>query len=76
MWIPNEEAIYDVPLEEVWPSVRQFFTDSKLPFREDKGSFVLETYAAPGHCSSSRAPRSSRARTRTKPWTSVSSMST
>ncbi len=42
-WIPNEEAIYDAPLEEVWPSVRQFFTDSKLPFREDKGSFVLET---------------------------------
>lgn len=41
--IPNEEAIYDAPLEEVWPSVRQFFTDNHLPFREDKGSFVLET---------------------------------
>jgi hypothetical protein len=41
--IPNEEAIYDEPLEEIWPSVRQFFTDNKLPFREDKGSFVLET---------------------------------
>ncbi len=41
--IPDEEAIYDMPLEEVWPSVRQFFTDSGLPYREDKGTFVLET---------------------------------
>jgi hypothetical protein len=41
--IPNEEAIYDAPLEELWPSVRQFFTDNHLPFREDKGSFVLQT---------------------------------
>ncbi|HYH97729.1 hypothetical protein [Hyalangium sp.] len=41
--IPDEEATYDLPLEEVWPSVRQFFTDNGLPFREDKGSFVLET---------------------------------
>jgi hypothetical protein len=41
--IPDEEAIYDLPLEEMWPSVRQFFTDNQLPFREDKGSFVLET---------------------------------
>ena len=35
--IPDGEAIYDVPLEEVWPSVQQFFTDNKLSFREDKG---------------------------------------
>ncbi|MDY7227086.1 hypothetical protein [Hyalangium rubrum] len=41
--IPDEEAIYDVPLEELWPSVHQFFTASQLPFREDKGRFVLET---------------------------------
>ncbi|MFY0528803.1 hypothetical protein ACN28I_38470 [Archangium gephyra] len=41
--IPNEEAIYDAPLEELWPSVRRFFTDNQLPFREDKGSFVLQT---------------------------------
>ena len=27
----------------MWPSVRQFFTDNGLPFREDRGSFVLET---------------------------------
>ncbi|HYO71544.1 MAG TPA: hypothetical protein VEU33_36235, partial [Archangium sp.] len=41
--IPDGEAIYDVPLEELWPSVRQFFTDHQLSFREDKGNFVLET---------------------------------
>ena len=41
--IPDEEAIYDMPLEEVWPSVRQFFTDNQLSYREDKGTFVLET---------------------------------
>ncbi len=41
--IPNEEAIYDAPLEEVWPEVRRFFIDNKVPFREDKGSLVLET---------------------------------
>ncbi|MFY0571105.1 hypothetical protein ACN28E_45750 [Archangium lansingense] len=41
--IPNEEAIYEAPLEDVWPSVRQFFTDNHLPFREDKDSLVLQT---------------------------------
>lgn len=41
--IPDEEAIYDMPLEEIWPSVRQFFTDNQMSFREDKGTFVLET---------------------------------
>jgi hypothetical protein len=41
--IPDEEAIYDMPLEEIWPSVRQFFTDNQLSFREDKGTYVLET---------------------------------
>ncbi|MFL5350975.1 MAG: hypothetical protein ACJ8AT_39910 [Hyalangium sp.] len=41
--IPDEEAIYDMPLEEIWPSVRQFFTDNQLSYREDKGTFVLET---------------------------------
>ena len=41
--IPDEEAIYDLPLEEVWPSVRQFFADNGLSFREDTGSMVLET---------------------------------
>ncbi|HZI15124.1 MAG TPA: hypothetical protein VE153_32430 [Myxococcus sp.] len=41
--IPDREAIYDRPLEEVWPEVRQFFTENSLPFREDKGSMVLQT---------------------------------
>jgi hypothetical protein len=41
--IPDEEAIYEAPLEELWPAVRQFFTDNQLAFREDKGNFVLET---------------------------------
>ncbi|RKG90251.1 hypothetical protein [Corallococcus terminator] len=40
---PDYEAIYDVPLEEMWPSVREYFTNANLPFREDKGSGVLET---------------------------------
>jgi hypothetical protein len=41
--LPDEEAIYDMPLAEVWPSVRQFLTDNQLSFREDPGTFVLET---------------------------------
>ncbi|MBN8229235.1 hypothetical protein JYK02_17130 [Corallococcus macrosporus] len=40
---PDHEAIYDVPLEEMWPSVRQYFTEAHLPYREDRGSMVLET---------------------------------
>ncbi|QDE66451.1 hypothetical protein BHS09_05220 [Myxococcus xanthus] len=43
LFIPDGEAIYERPLEEVWPEVRQFFTENKLPFKEDKGSLVLET---------------------------------
>ncbi|WIG95055.1 hypothetical protein KGD87_31875 [Myxococcus sp. SDU36] len=43
LFIPDGEAIYERPLEEVWPEVRQFFTENKLPFKEDKGSRVLET---------------------------------
>ena len=41
--IPDEEAVYDAPLEEVWPGVRQFFTDHQLSFREDKGGYRLQT---------------------------------
>ncbi|MFP2934548.1 hypothetical protein ACLESO_57465, partial [Pyxidicoccus sp. 3LG] len=41
--IPDREAIYDRPLEEMWPEVRHFFTENGLPFREDKGSMVLQT---------------------------------
>ncbi|AKF79728.1 hypothetical protein MFUL124B02_05965 [Myxococcus fulvus 124B02] len=40
---PDREAIYDRPLEEMWPEVRGFFTRNELPFREDQGSRVLET---------------------------------
>ncbi|MBZ4332108.1 hypothetical protein NR800_32845 [Corallococcus interemptor] len=40
---PDYEAIYDVPLEEMWPSVREYFTAARLPYREDRGSLVLET---------------------------------
>ncbi|WP_164008175.1 hypothetical protein [Pyxidicoccus trucidator] len=41
--IPDREAIYERPLEEMWPQVREFFTENKLPYREDKGSMVLQT---------------------------------
>ncbi|WP_338873629.1 hypothetical protein [Myxococcus stipitatus] len=41
--IPDREAIYDRPLEEMWPEVRGFFTRNELSFREDRGSMVLET---------------------------------
>ncbi|MFP2909971.1 hypothetical protein ACLESD_34015 [Pyxidicoccus sp. 3LFB2] len=41
--IPDREAIYDRPLEEMWPEVRTFFSENELPFREDPGSMVLET---------------------------------
>ncbi|WP_164008177.1 ChaN family lipoprotein [Pyxidicoccus trucidator] len=41
--IPDREAIYDRPLEEMWPEVRTFFTENNLPYREDKGSMVLQT---------------------------------
>ncbi|MFY1831647.1 hypothetical protein ACN47A_37380 [Myxococcus fulvus] len=41
--IPDREAIYDRPLDEMWPEVREFFTRNKLPFREDRGSMVLQT---------------------------------
>ncbi|RYZ34259.1 MAG: hypothetical protein EOO71_39600 [Myxococcaceae bacterium] len=40
---PDYEAIYDAPLNEMWPSVREYFTNANLPYREDKGSRVLET---------------------------------
>ncbi|MCE9672327.1 hypothetical protein LY474_31420 [Myxococcus stipitatus] len=40
---PDREAVYDRPLEEMWPEVREFFTRNNLPYREDKGSMVLET---------------------------------
>ncbi|QSQ18352.1 hypothetical protein [Myxococcus landrumensis] len=41
--VPDREAVYDRPLEEMWPEVRGFFTRNDLSFREDQGSRVLET---------------------------------
>ncbi|WP_255441775.1 hypothetical protein [Corallococcus sp. Z5C101001] len=41
--LPEREAIYDRPLEEVWPSVRQYFVDAKLSFREAPDVRVLQT---------------------------------
>ncbi|QSQ10950.1 hypothetical protein [Myxococcus landrumensis] len=41
--IPDREAVYDQPLEAVWPEIREFFTRNELSFREDRGSMVLET---------------------------------
>ncbi|WP_233583193.1 hypothetical protein [Corallococcus sp. CA053C] len=40
---PDYEAIYDAPLEEMWPSVREYFDSANLSYREDRGSLVLET---------------------------------
>ncbi|RKH39390.1 hypothetical protein [Corallococcus sicarius] len=40
---PDHEAIYDAPLDEMWPSVREYFDSANLSFREDRGSLVLET---------------------------------
>ncbi|NOK09250.1 hypothetical protein [Corallococcus exercitus] len=40
---PDYEAIYDAPLEEMWPSVREYFKGANLSYREDKDSRVLET---------------------------------
>ncbi|MCP3164903.1 hypothetical protein [Myxococcus qinghaiensis] len=41
--IPDREAIYDRPLAEMWPEVQGYFARNGLPFREDKGSMVLQT---------------------------------
>ncbi|WP_141588241.1 hypothetical protein [Myxococcus sp. AB056] len=43
LFIPDGEAIYERPVEEMWPEVRKYFTEANLPFREDRGSMVLET---------------------------------
>ena len=43
LFIPDGEAIYERPLEEMWPEVREYFKENNLPFREDRGSLVLET---------------------------------
>ena len=40
---PNEEAIYDQPIDEVWPQVRQYFSSRGFAFRETPGTAALET---------------------------------
>ena len=51
---PDEEAIYDQPIDEVWPLVRTYFTENGFTFRE-----------APGGASRARA--SSRTRSIASP---------
>jgi hypothetical protein len=42
-FVPEEEAVYDVPLEEVWPKVRPFFQEQGFRVHEEPGVFRLET---------------------------------
>ena len=34
---PEEEAIYEYPIDEVWPQVRTYFTSKGFAFRETPG---------------------------------------
>ncbi|MCY1076131.1 hypothetical protein [Archangium lansingense] len=40
---PQEEAVYEHPLEEVWPSVLAWMRERGFPYREDAANFVLQT---------------------------------
>ncbi|PTL80595.1 hypothetical protein [Vitiosangium sp. GDMCC 1.1324] len=40
---PDEEAIYDQPIDEVWPQVRAYFSVNGFAFRETPGGAQLET---------------------------------
>jgi hypothetical protein len=40
---PDEEAIYEHPLDEVWPQVRTYFSVNGFAFREAPGGAQLET---------------------------------
>ncbi len=42
-FVPEEEAVYEHPLEEVWPKVRPFFQEQGFRVHEEPGTFVLET---------------------------------
>jgi hypothetical protein len=39
----QEAAVYEHPLEEVWPSVRIWFQKGGFRYREDEANFVLQT---------------------------------
>ena len=40
---PDEEAIYEYPVDEVWPQVRNYFSSRGFIFREVPGAAQLET---------------------------------
>lgn len=40
---PEEEAVYEHPLEEVWPSVQAWMREGGFRYREDVANFVLQT---------------------------------
>lgn len=40
---PDEEAIYDQPIDEVWPQVRSYFSVNGFAFRETPNAAQLET---------------------------------
>ncbi|QRK04489.1 hypothetical protein JQX13_30040 [Archangium violaceum] len=40
---PDEEAIYEQPIDEVWPMVRTYFIENGFTFREVPGAASLET---------------------------------
>jgi len=42
-FVPDEEAIYPHPIEEVWPRVRAYYSENGFAFREPPGVTVLET---------------------------------
>ncbi|HZH17190.1 MAG TPA: hypothetical protein VE057_22745 [Archangium sp.] len=40
---PQEEAVYEHPLEEVWPSVQAWMRNGGFQYREDAPNFVMQT---------------------------------
>ncbi len=42
-FVPDEEAIYPHPIEEVWPRVRAYYSDNGFSYWEAPGVTVLET---------------------------------
>ncbi len=40
---PDEEAVYELPIDEVWPQVRHYFTSRNFAIRETPGTAALET---------------------------------
>ena len=40
---PDEDAVYEQPIDEVWPRVREYFTQNGFVYRDDPRRAVLET---------------------------------